>query len=82
MTNSFSKKLLQSDFTLDKIIAILMLVIGVVVIVWSLSRGHYGVSDPSVVAIASLLYLLFRGKLSKAESLLESRGTNRIRLFS
>jgi len=82
VTNSFSKKLLQSDFALDKIIAILMLVIGVVVIVWSLSRGHYGVFDPSVVAIASLLYLLFRGKLSKAESLLESRGTNRIRLFS
>ncbi len=69
----------RHDLALDKVIAILVLCTGIAAIAASLMLEHYGIHLPLIISISSLLYLLFRGKLSQIESLPKFGETNRIR---
>lgn len=70
------------DFALDKVIAVIILCIGISLIAASLILKHYAIQLPLIISVSSLLYLLFRGKLSQIESLPAFIERNRIRPLS
>lgn len=70
------------DFALDKVIAVIILCIGLSSIAASLMLKHYAIQLPLIISVSSLLYLLFRGKLSQIESLPAFIERNRIRSLS
>ncbi len=69
----------RHSFTLDKLIAVLVLCLGAAFIVWPISLKHYGVHLPAILLASSLCYLLFRGKLSQGKELLRLQEASRIR---
>jgi hypothetical protein len=77
-----SKRLTKPDLALDRVIAILILCVGITLVAWSVSLKHYGVTMPGILLFSSLLYLLFRGRLTGDAELFQFRLGNRIRLLS
>jgi len=72
--------LTRRDFALDKVIAILVLCVGLAFIAWPISLKHYGVTLPGILLASSLLYLLLRKRLSIIGArLFQFRLGNRIR---
>jgi len=72
----------KHNFALDKVIAAVILCTGLLTIAASLILKHYAIHLPLIISMSSLLYLLFRGKLSQIENLPALIERNRIRLLS
>ncbi len=67
---------------LDRVIAILILGVGIVFTVWPISLGNYHIAFPAILLASSLVYLLLRKRLSGNAEPLQFRLGNRIRLLS
>lgn len=67
----------RHGIALDSLTASLVLGIGIALIVWAVVLKHHAVQLVSILAASSLFYLLFRGKLSRDETLpMARRGAN------
>ena len=62
--NLRTRHVTKRDLALDKVVAVLLLCLGTVFIVWSISLKHYYVLMPGSFLVASLLYLLLRQRVS------------------
>lgn len=80
--NSFFSKQSRNDYLApDRIIAIIFLCIATVFIVWAISTRHYKIQLPFSLLVSSLIYTLFREKISRTVNTPEFAETNRIRLI-
>ncbi len=82
MPDILSRQLSKSDLALDRVIAILVLCVGIAFIAWPISLGHYSVALPSILLVSSLLYLLLRKRLSTGAELLHFRVGNGLRALN
>lgn len=81
MYSFFSKQSRNDYFAPDRIIAIIFLCIATAFIVWAISTRHYKIQLPVSLFVSSLIYVLFREKISIAENIAVFIKTNRIRLI-
>jgi uncharacterized membrane protein len=77
-----SGQLTKRNLTLDEVVAILGLCVGIVFFTWSIILERYGAALPGVLMASSLLYLLFRKWLMTSAAPFQFRLGNRIRLLS
>ncbi len=81
--SSISYKLPEKHyFSLDIIIAIILICVATAFIVWSISSGHYGIQLPVILLVPSSFYLRFRDRIFQDVSLPQLPESNRIRLIT
>lgn len=72
----------KNYFTMDRIIAFILICIAITFIVWSISSGHYGIQLPVILLVPSSFYLRFRDRIFQDVSLSRFPESNRIRLIT
>lgn len=78
----YSKLYKRVVSNIDKIIALTFIIITILYIILSLSKGHDVIILPIIILVSSTVYLLFRDKISSDENLPNISESNRVSVIT
>lgn len=82
MKNRFLKLYKGHYLALDMIIAVIFLCVSLIFIIWAIITKHYKIQLPFTLLVSSLIYILFKEKLSLGEDKIKFAESNRIGIIA